>query len=329
MKRSVFEGFARHFVRLVVLMVFLHGMAGVCLAQSGGISAQPATKAAAPLGAPEMATPTAQAGQSAATGERQRGGNHEGIKVHGHWVIEVKNPDGTVTARREFENSVQPLGMAYLASLIAGNSSPGGLTVLLNGLTTTFLPFLGVEFSGSQAGPCLPLNSSTAGTGGTATGTTCLLTTGPSGGLFTYFGYVCDFYQTSYNTANQLGTPPPAGQAFPCSTNLTVSAPTTITGASAGGASQQVQMMGSVTVTATVAGNVTDVETVYTNCASSVATSQCVGTYNPQTASFAAVPTSYNLFTERNLDGPANGDPAAVPYSPGQTIAVSVTISFQ
>jgi hypothetical protein len=161
-----------------------------------------------------------------------------------------------------------------------------------------------------------------------ATGTTCLLTTGPSGGLFTYFGYECDFFQTSYNTANQLATPPPAGQTEPCSTNLTVSAPAFPLGATGVG-SAQVQMMGSVTVTATVAGNVTDVETVYTNCASSVATSQCVGNYNPQTTSLAVIPTGYGLLTERNLDGPANGDPAAVPYSPGQTIAVSVTISFQ
>jgi|GEM_PF-1847293 len=328
MKFSVLEGFARHVVRPAVLIFSLVGMAAVSHSQAAATAAQPITKAAAPTAASGNALPVGQAVQSAAQAERQRGGNHEGIQVHGHWVIEVKNPDGTVTARREFENSVQPLGMAYLASLIAGNSSPGGLTVLLNGLTTTFLPFLGVEFSGTQAGPCLPLSSATAGTGGMATGTTCLLTTGPSGGLFTYFGYECDFYQTSYNTANQLGTPPPAGQTFPCSTNLTISAPT-IPGAPTGGASQQVQMMGSVTVTATVGGNVTDVETVYTNCASSVATSQCVGNYNPQTASPAVLPTSYGLFTERNLDGPANGDPAAVPYSPGQTIAVSVTISFQ
>ncbi len=30
----------------------------------------------------------------------------EGIKVHGHWVLQVKNQDGTLGERREFENSL-------------------------------------------------------------------------------------------------------------------------------------------------------------------------------------------------------------------------------
>jgi len=31
---------------------------------------------------------------------------HEGVKVHGHWVMQVKNADGTLGERREFENSL-------------------------------------------------------------------------------------------------------------------------------------------------------------------------------------------------------------------------------
>lgn len=42
--------------------------------------------------------------------------SNEGIKVHGHWTIEVRNPDGSFVARREFENSLVaqsgPLGLA-------------------------------------------------------------------------------------------------------------------------------------------------------------------------------------------------------------------------
>jgi len=33
------------------------------------------------------------------------GGKNEGIKVHGHWVIDVKNPDGSLAGHRDFENS--------------------------------------------------------------------------------------------------------------------------------------------------------------------------------------------------------------------------------
>ena len=39
----------------------------------------------------------------------------EGIEVHGHWVIEVRNPDGSLAERREFENAlVQPLTLTRL-----------------------------------------------------------------------------------------------------------------------------------------------------------------------------------------------------------------------
>jgi hypothetical protein len=55
-------------------------------------------------------------------------GQHEGITVHGHWVIEVKNPNGTTTARREFENGLisgDGNGAGLLAGLLAGSTSGG------------------------------------------------------------------------------------------------------------------------------------------------------------------------------------------------------------
>lgn len=33
------------------------------------------------------------------------GGTQEDINVHGHWMIEVSNPDGTLVERREFDNA--------------------------------------------------------------------------------------------------------------------------------------------------------------------------------------------------------------------------------
>jgi len=33
------------------------------------------------------------------------GGTQEDITVHGHWMIEVSNPDGTLVERREFDNA--------------------------------------------------------------------------------------------------------------------------------------------------------------------------------------------------------------------------------
>jgi hypothetical protein len=53
-------------------------------------------------------------------------------------------------------------------------------------------------------------------------------------------------------------------------------------------------------------------------------------TYSPQTCfnSAAYAVTSFLIFTSRFMDG-AGGDPAAVPVTAGQTVAVAVVISFQ
>lgn len=60
--------------------------------------------------------------------KRSHDGSHEGIKVHGHWTIEVRNPDGTLVTHREFENSLQPSGGALLANIIAGTTFSAGQT---------------------------------------------------------------------------------------------------------------------------------------------------------------------------------------------------------
>jgi hypothetical protein len=73
----------------------------------------------------------------------------QGIKIHGHWVLELKNPDGKVVERREFNNSLvtgggMMTGDQILAALISGNASPGGLAVaFISGPTTTS----GLDFS--------------------------------------------------------------------------------------------------------------------------------------------------------------------------------------
>jgi len=67
----------------------------------------------------------------------------EGIKVHGHWVLQVKNPDGTLGERREFNNSLvtsggMMTGDQLLAALLSGNGSSGGMAIaFISGPTTT------------------------------------------------------------------------------------------------------------------------------------------------------------------------------------------------
>ena len=42
----------------------------------------------------------------------------QGIRVHGRWVIEVRNADGTLAVRREFENALFGGGRTTLATLL-------------------------------------------------------------------------------------------------------------------------------------------------------------------------------------------------------------------
>jgi len=89
---------------------------------------------------------------SARTQERPSGnGSHEGIKVHGHWTIEVRNPDGTLVTHREFENSLsQSTGGALLASLL---NSHGQLPNGGGGLAGVPPFYWGVVLNGTP-GPC-------------------------------------------------------------------------------------------------------------------------------------------------------------------------------
>ncbi len=50
--------------------------------------------------------------------EERSGAPHEGIKVHGHWTIDVKNADGTPASHTEFENSLYPTGNGVLGRLL-------------------------------------------------------------------------------------------------------------------------------------------------------------------------------------------------------------------
>jgi len=60
-------------------------------------------------------------------------GAAQGIKVHGHWVIDVKNPDGTLATHREFENSLTGAnqGQLLLGGLLSGYYVAGDYAIQL------------------------------------------------------------------------------------------------------------------------------------------------------------------------------------------------------
>ena len=79
------------------------------------------------------------------TASSEGGGQKEGIKVHGHWIIEVRNPNGTLVERREFENSLIDGNM--LVTFLSRNGTPGLWRVELAGTNGPCL------LAGAQA-PC-------------------------------------------------------------------------------------------------------------------------------------------------------------------------------
>lgn len=72
-------------------------------------------------------------GSSSILAQDPERGSGEGIKVHGHWVIEVRNPDGRLAARHEFENALESTGGSALANFIGRQNVPGLWQIVLNG----------------------------------------------------------------------------------------------------------------------------------------------------------------------------------------------------
>lgn len=74
--------------------------------------------------------------ESSVAEEKPNDVSHQGIKVHGHWTIEVRNPDGSLATRREFENSLfsgASGGSFALSSFLARQYIVGAWAVLLSG----------------------------------------------------------------------------------------------------------------------------------------------------------------------------------------------------
>ncbi|MGA7028116.1 MAG: hypothetical protein WBY24_05660, partial [Candidatus Acidiferrales bacterium] len=134
-----------------VLALILFG-AGVTSAQSSLHStATPPANTAKP-------SPVSAAQKIAA--QPPANGMSTGIKVHGHWIIEVHNPDGSLVTHREFENEIQIAGVATLASLLARTATPGswaiGLGDAVSPPCTTSMGFVSfaVYYTGAASQGC-------------------------------------------------------------------------------------------------------------------------------------------------------------------------------
>ena len=60
----------------------------------------------------------------------------DGIQVHGHWTVTVTNPDGTVDAVHEFDNSLDVAGRALLSAFLVSptiNIDQSTWSIILSG----------------------------------------------------------------------------------------------------------------------------------------------------------------------------------------------------
>ena len=80
------------------LMIVLLAIAGSAIAQN---HATPGPDGVTVVNQQSMAQAASSVGPAKATAPGESGqGPREGVKVHGHWVINVKNPDGTLAQHR-------------------------------------------------------------------------------------------------------------------------------------------------------------------------------------------------------------------------------------
>ena len=146
-----------------------------------------------------------QAGPGAVTGSEAR----EGITVHGHWTIEISDPDGELVERREFDNALVPGGLVALAKVAAGLQTSGVWWVDLDHGGSPGKPCAG------GASPCRIIESAAGGGGHIfPTLTVSVPDTGPNTGKLVLSGTatadndtVISFVQTTLSLCDPAAAP--------------------------------------------------------------------------------------------------------------------------
>jgi hypothetical protein len=286
----------------------------VAKAEPALASATPVSNAAALMPAAGVAAP----GRANAAAKPGSGGMREGIKVHGHWTIEVRKPNGKLISHTEFENSlipggggaVLPLFLAQNATQYTSNSTgfdsytPGEWGILLGdassppcSATVASLPF-NFNSGNGQVGllPAFP-------------GPWCVLTQlAPPAAIYPAncgSGNV----GCSYNLGLQLATSPSYGLL--------------LTG----------------TVVSQTAGTISQVQTLISVCSDNVAPSKCWAETSPDATvgfaggdlllAFTAAPLPASNTTSTPCGGTGQISCAVNVPEAGDTIDVQVTLSFQ
>jgi len=244
---------------------------------------------------PHSAVSSAEAAEAQQARPRSGG---EGIKVHGHWKIVVRNADGSFVKQTEFENSlVTPLGGDLVMSQLLNQQAViAGWAVFADSTTSTAL---------------CPL----ASTGGNSCGIVYQTVSLGTPNLV---------YATACSATSNVGN---------CFSGLTQTyiAPVFRGGLGLSGTATPAsfQLQGSFTPTAS--GPLTGVHTVVVGCSSSatgvsvaVTSAQCFAGYTDPSNGYgppAGTTVLYTSFTQTTL-------PSPLTIIAGQQVLVTVTFSF-
>jgi hypothetical protein len=95
------------------------------------LGAAPALAQAPAAGQKQAAVKPVAAAAEAQPAAKPSGGTQEGIKVHGDWVIVIRNEDGSVAARHEFQNAL--VNPNPLSTILTHGGSAGQWFIFLNG----------------------------------------------------------------------------------------------------------------------------------------------------------------------------------------------------
>jgi hypothetical protein len=122
--------------RRVLILAVLLGMVLSATETSNAQSSATQVPATASVAKPKAAMPEKAPAASVASPVAEappKKAASEGIKVHGHWTVEVRNPDGTVASRQEFENALDPIeGADLLTGLLSGEYTTAGFIIDLH-----------------------------------------------------------------------------------------------------------------------------------------------------------------------------------------------------
>jgi hypothetical protein len=148
--------------RFGVLMVLLAST----LATHRASAQQPAVAKTPGFSLPGLSPRTEKSGVEATDDTPKKPGS-EGIKVHGHWTIDIRNPDGTLVRHVEFDNALSTPGEGdlLLTALLTGSAvaADWGIEVsnptnTLCGPSTSICFLVGSTTGALGSGACTPGN---------------------------------------------------------------------------------------------------------------------------------------------------------------------------